>query len=130
MAKPQDLDEEQVSLPRGTSRTSLLTPATVVKMVQEFLPDGITCGRDTQDLIVSCCHEFIQMLTFQANQICQRGTQSGFLGLPHVLKACEELGFPEYIREIQHVADVHGRQVKAIQKVFSWRVALTFVEKG
>jgi hypothetical protein len=130
MAKPQDLDEEQVSLPRGTSRPYLLTPATVVKMVQGFLPDGITCGRDTQDLIVSCCHEFIQMLTFQANQICQQETQSGFLGLPHVIKACEELGFPEYIREIQLVADVHGRQVKAIQKALPRGVALTFVEKG
>jgi hypothetical protein len=89
----------------------------VVKLAQELLPDGFTISKETQDLILSCCLEFVQMLTFQANQICQEETRNGFLGLAHVIKACKELGFDEYVREIQEVTMAHGRQVKEMQKV-------------
>jgi down-regulator of transcription 1 len=86
-------------------------------MAQELLPDGLNLSRDTHNLILACALEFIQMLTFQANQICQKETRNGFIGLQHVVKACEELGFHEYVREIEAVTAVYERQLKVMQKV-------------
>jgi down-regulator of transcription 1 len=86
-------------------------------MAQELLPEGLNLSRDTHNLIQSCAQEFIQLLTFQANEICQKESKYGFLGSQHVVKACEELGFPEYVGEIEAVTAVYGHHVKVMQKV-------------
>jgi len=96
---------------------------TVVRMAQELLPDGLNLGRDTHDLILSFAIEFIHMLTFQANEICQKETRNGFIGLQHVVKACSELGFHEYICEIQAVTTVYDRHIRMMQKVRSMKMA-------
>lgn len=94
-------------------------------MAQEHLPDGLNFTRDTHDLILACALEFVQLLTFQANEICQKETRNGFIGLQHVVKACEELGFHDYIREIEAVTEVYDRQLKMMQKVMTLRRELT-----
>ena len=86
-------------------------------MAQELLPDGLNLSKDTHDLIQACALEFIHLLTFQANEICQKETRNGFIGLQHVVKACRELGFQEYVNEIEAVTAVYERQYKATQKV-------------
>jgi len=98
-------------------------------MAEECLPDGLYMGRDTRKLVVSCAEEFLHMLTFQANEICQKETKNGYIGLRHVMQACEELGFAEYTGEIEAVSTVYDQQLKSSQKVppsptASW-VALT-----
>lgn len=86
-------------------------------MAQELLPKDIYLSRETHDLILSFAIEFIHMLTYQANQICQKQNKNVFLGWQHVVKACEELGFQEYVGEIEAVVMEHEQQLKATQKV-------------
>lgn len=86
-------------------------------MAQELLPKGINLSKETHNLIHSLALEFLQMLTFQANEICQKENKNGFLGLVHVVKACEQLGFQEYVCEIENVTAIYDRQCKLLQKV-------------
>ena len=90
---------------------------TVVRMAQELLPEGLNLSKDTHDLILACAQEFIQLLTFQANEICQKKTRNGFIGLQHVVQACEELGFQEYVCEIEAVTAIYDQQLKMMQRV-------------
>ena len=101
-------------------------------MAQELLPEGICLSKDTHDLIQACALEFLHMLTYQANEICQKESRNGFIGLQHVVRACEELGFHEYICEIQAVTAIYERQLKMMQRVRIFRIllGLTCVEKG
>jgi hypothetical protein len=102
-------------------------------MAQELLPDGLNLSRDTHDLIVSFAHEFVHMVTFQANEICQKETRNGYIGLQHVIRACEELGFPDYVDEIEEVSEIYDRQLKLMQKVcVDWYsgMVMLMVEKG
>jgi hypothetical protein len=90
---------------------------TIVRLAQDLLPQDLNLREDTHDLIQACALEFIQLLTFQANEICQRENRNGFLGLQHIVRACQELGFQEYVCEIEAVSAVFERQVKLLQKV-------------
>ena len=86
-------------------------------MAQEKLPPGIHFAKETHELMVDCAEEFIHLLTFQANEICNRTSKTGYIALQHVTQACEELGFEEYIREIKDVSVKYDRQLKIMQKV-------------
>jgi len=99
-------------------------------MAQELLPEGLNLGRNTHDLIVACAHEFVHMVTFQANEICQKETKNGYIALQHVVRACEELGFPDYVDEIEEVTEIYDRQLKLMQKVLGPWVSVLIVEKG
>lgn len=103
---------------------------TVIKMAQELLPEGLNFTRDTHDLIVSCALEFIHLLTFQANEICQKETNNGYISLQHVLRACEELGFQEYIAEIESATNMYERELRTLQKVDSHETHNWLTEKG
>ena len=94
-----------------------MCPGTIVRLAQDLLPRDLTLAEDTHDLIQAFALEFIQLLTSQANEICQRERMNGFLGLQHVVRACQELGFEEYVDEIEAVSAVFERQVKFLQKV-------------
>lgn len=86
-------------------------------MAQEMLPQDMNLGRDTHDLIVSFAVEFIHLLTFQANEICQKETNNGYISLQHVIRACEELGFEEFVGEIENVSAVYESDLRTMQKV-------------
>ena len=110
--------EEEISLPKRNLQAVWANGiVTVVRMAQELLPKGIILSKDTHDLILACALEFIQLLTFQANEICQKQTRNGFIGLQHVVKACDELGFHEYVCEIEAVTAIYDQQLKQMQKV-------------
>jgi hypothetical protein len=110
--------EEEISLPKRNPQVLRAKRiVTVVRMAQELLPKGINLSKDTHDLILACALEFIQLLTFQANEICQKQTRNGFIGLQHVVKACEELGFHEYVYEIEAVTAIYDQQLKLMQRV-------------
>jgi hypothetical protein len=90
---------------------------TLIRLAEELLPEGLYLGKDTQQLVMSCAHEFLHLLTFQANEICQKETNNGYISLQHVVRACEELGFAEYRGEIEAVSNVYDQQLKSSQKV-------------
>lgn len=94
-------DGEDISLPR----------ATVNKLIQEFLPNEVICSKDTKDIIADCCKEFITLISSEANEICERDAKKT-ISPEHITSALKQLGFDEYIEEVESVNQVHKAQTK------------------
>lgn len=82
--------EDELSLPK----------ATVYKLITEMLPAGIACPRDTRDLLIGCCVEFIHLLSSEANEVCERAARKT-ISPEHVLEALNKLGFGSYVEEVR-----------------------------
>ncbi|KAJ1965344.1 negative cofactor 2 transcription regulator complex subunit ncb2 [Dipsacomyces acuminosporus] len=91
--------EDDLSLPR----------ATVYKLIGEMLPSDITCAKDTRDLLIDCCNEFIHLIASESNEICEKEAKKT-IAAEHVLAALKELGFDKYVNEVQEAYDEHRQQ--------------------
>ncbi|KAJ1836500.1 negative cofactor 2 transcription regulator complex subunit ncb2 [Coemansia sp. RSA 2711] len=92
-------NEDDLSLPR----------ATVYKLIGEMLPDDITCAKDTRDLLLDCCNEFIHLIASESNEICEKEAKKT-IAAEHVLSALQELGFEKYVTEVQEAYAEHRKQ--------------------
>ena len=94
-----------------------LPTATVQKIINEVLAsqaskheDGgapaqsMTFAKETRDLLIECCVEFITMLSTEANEIAEKDAKKT-IACEHVNRALEDLGFGEYVPELQNVAN-------------------------
>uniref|UniRef100_A0A0D3GZR7 Transcription factor CBF/NF-Y/archaeal histone domain-containing protein n=1 Tax=Oryza barthii TaxID=65489 RepID=A0A0D3GZR7_9ORYZ len=63
-------------------------------------------ARDAQDLLVECCVEFINLLSSESNEVCSREDKKT-IAPEHVLRALQDLGFREYIEEVQAAYEHH-----------------------
>ncbi|KAI8084354.1 histone-fold-containing protein [Gilbertella persicaria] len=93
--------DDELSLPK----------ATVQKLINEMMPDDIVCSKDTRDLLIDCCVEFIHLIASEANEICEKETKKTIAG-EHVLAALTELGFEDYTEEVDEVFKEHKKQQK------------------
>ncbi|KAG0499101.1 hypothetical protein HPP92_003792 [Vanilla planifolia] len=97
--EPMDIvgkSKEDVSLPK----------ATMFKIIKEMLPPDVRVARDTQDLLVECCVEFINLVSSESNEVCNR-EEKKTIAPEHVLRALEVLGFGEYIEEVYAAYEQH-----------------------
>ena len=62
--------------------------------------------------------EFITLISSEANEIAEREAKKT-IAAEHVVKALTDLGFNEYIEQIQEVAQEH----KETQKVVRYQIA-------
>lgn len=83
-----------------------------------MLPPDITFSRESRDLLIDCCVEFVHLVSSEANEICERETKKTIAG-DHVVKALEELGFTTYLDRIAVVVQDHKVQAKAREKKIS-----------
>ncbi|CAH1763465.1 17281_t:CDS:2 [Entrophospora sp. SA101] len=88
-----------------------LPKATVTKLITEMLPPNIACPKDSRDLLIDCCVEFIRLIASEANDICEK-EEKKTIAAEHVISALQSLGFEEYLSEVQEVFKEH----KKIQK--------------
>ncbi|CAG8607857.1 2819_t:CDS:10 [Paraglomus brasilianum] len=88
-----------------------LPKATVQKLIAEMLPSDIVCARDTRDLLIDCCVEFIHLIASEANEICEKETKKT-IAAEHVLSALRTLGFESYLDEVQDVYKEHKKMQK------------------
>ncbi|KAJ1761991.1 negative cofactor 2 transcription regulator complex subunit ncb2 [Coemansia sp. RSA 2523] len=91
--------DDDLSLPR----------ATVYKLIGEMLPDDIACAKDTRDLLLDCCNEFIHLIASESNEICEKEAKKT-IAAEHVLAALHELGFEKYVTEVQEAYNEHRKQ--------------------
>ena len=113
------LTDDDLSLPKGKSSIRfVLIPATVQKLVSEMLPPDLTFSRESRDLLIECCVEFVHLISSEANEICEKESKKTIAG-EHVVKALEELGFNSYLDSIAVVVNDHKQQVKAREKKVS-----------
>lgn len=88
--------KEDVSLPKST----------MFKIIKEMLPPDVRVARDTQDLLVECCVEFINLLSSESNDVCSR-EEKKTIAPEHVIRALQDLGFKEYIEEVYAAYEQH-----------------------
>ncbi|RWR85602.1 protein Dr1 [Cinnamomum micranthum f. kanehirae] len=97
--EPMDIvgkSKEDVSLPK----------ATMLKIIREMLPPDVRVARDAQDLLVECCVEFINLISSESNEVCNK-EEKRTIAPEHVIKALEVLGFGEYIEEVHAAYEQH-----------------------
>ncbi|KAI0347307.1 histone-fold-containing protein [Trametopsis cervina] len=95
-----------------------LPKATVAKMIAEYLPKDVACARETRDLIIECCVEFIHLISSEANEICEQESKKT-IAPEHIISALKRLGFENFTEEIQDVLKDHKQQQKDREKKVS-----------
>jgi histone H3/H4 len=86
-------------------------PATVQKIVQDILATepGMTFAKDSRDLLIECCVEFITLISSEANEIAEKDAKKT-IACEHVKAALEELDFGDYVPAILDVAQDYKKQ--------------------
>ncbi|KII95783.1 hypothetical protein PLICRDRAFT_34730 [Plicaturopsis crispa FD-325 SS-3] len=100
--------DEDLSLPK----------ATVAKMISELLPNDVTCAKETRDLIIECCVEFIHLISSEANEICETESKKT-IAPEHIIGALKRLGFDTFTTEVEDVLKDHKQQQKDREKKVS-----------
>ena len=98
--------DDDLSLPR----------ATVYKMIMEMLPMGVGCSKETRDLLVDCCNEFVHLISSEANEVCEKSGRKT-ISPEHVLEALKNLGFDDYLEEVQAAHEEHTTQSKEKERI-------------
>ncbi|KAJ1918105.1 negative cofactor 2 transcription regulator complex subunit ncb2 [Mycoemilia scoparia] len=93
--------DDELSLPR----------ATVYKLIGEMLPKDIACTKETRDMLIDCCNEFIHLVASESNDICEKESKKT-IAPEHVLSALKDLGFEKYIEEVKEAYEEHQKQQK------------------
>jgi len=75
------------------------------------LPSDLVFAKESRDLLIDCCVEFIHLVSSEANEICEKETKKT-ISADHVVKALIELGFEDYVQEIQEITVEHKEQQK------------------
>jgi len=104
-APPSD---EDLSLPK----------ATVAKMIADLLPSDIVCTKDTRDLVIECCVEFIHLISSEANEICEQESKKT-IAPEHIIAALKRLGFDSFTTEVEDILKDHKQQQKDREKKVS-----------
>lgn len=77
-----------------------LPKATVNKFANEIAQSlDVRLTADTRDLIANCCTEFVQLLSSEANEICEKDSKKTITP-EHVLRALAQLGLDRYLAEV------------------------------
>ncbi|KAL5527318.1 NCB2 [Sanghuangporus sanghuang] len=100
--------DDELSLPK----------ATVAKMISELLPNDVSCAKETRDLIIECCVEFIHLISSEANEICEQESKKT-IAPDHIISALKRLGFEEFTAEVEDVLKDHKKLVKDREKKVS-----------
>ncbi|WMV21630.1 hypothetical protein MTR67_015015 [Solanum verrucosum] len=81
---------EPMDIVGKTKEDASLPKATMTKIIKEMLPPDVRVARDTQDLLIECCVEFINLISSESNEVCNREDKRT-IAPEHVLKALEVL---------------------------------------
>jgi len=95
-----------------------LPKATVAKMISELLPHDVTCAKDTRDLVIECCVEFIHLISSEANEICEQESKKT-IAPEHIITALHKLGFSTFVEEVEGVLKDHKKLQKDREKKVS-----------
>uniref|UniRef100_A0A2P2LKE6 Uncharacterized protein MANES_01G022100 n=1 Tax=Rhizophora mucronata TaxID=61149 RepID=A0A2P2LKE6_RHIMU len=119
--EPMDIvgkSKEDASLPK----------ATMTKIIKEMLPPDVRVARDAQDLLIECCVEFINLVSSESNEVCNR-EEKRTIAPEHVLTALEVLGFGEYIEEVYAAYEQHKLETVDSLKVGKWNNGAEMTEE-
>lgn len=89
-----------------------LPKATVNKYVSEILGPSLSASKETLQLVLDCCIEFIHLVSSESNEVCEKESRKT-ISPDHVLSALKTLGFEKYIPELEEVVKDHKQIVKS-----------------
>lgn len=113
----------------GKSKEDASLPkATMTKIIKEMLPPDVRVARDTQDLLIECCVEFINLISSESNEVCNREDRKT-IAPEHVLKALEELGFGDYIEEVWTAYEQHRHETADTPRGEKWTAGAEMTEE-
>lgn len=69
----------------------------------------MTFAKDSRDLLIECCVEFITLISSEANEIAEKDAKKT-IACEHVKAALEELDFGDYVPAILEVAHDYKKQ--------------------
>jgi len=95
-----------------------LPKATVAKMISDLLPNDVVCAKETRDLVIECCVEFIHLISSEANEICEQESKKT-IAPEHIIAALKRLGFDSFTTEVEDVLKDHKQQQKDREKKVS-----------
>ncbi|KAF9468957.1 histone-fold-containing protein [Collybia nuda] len=104
--------------PPPTDDDLSLPKATVAKMISDLLPSDVVCAKETRDLVIECCVEFIHLISSEANEICE-GESKKTIAPEHIIGALGKLGFDTFKDEVEDVLKDHKQQQKDREKKVS-----------
>ncbi|XP_075227060.1 negative cofactor 2beta isoform X1 [Lycorma delicatula] len=86
----------------GTEEDELTLPrASINKMIKEILPQ-VRVANEARDLVLTCCTEFIHLVSSEANDICNQQMKKT-INAEHIFAALDRLGFGDYRAEAEAV---------------------------
>jgi histone H3/H4 len=102
-----------------------LIQATVQKIVSEILSGspGIAFSKEARDVLIECCVEFITLISSEANEISEKEAKKT-IACDHIIKALDQLGFPDYVPAVLEAAAEH-KEVQKVGAPDAWRVLHT-----
>ncbi|OAA79180.1 CBF/NF-Y family transcription factor [Akanthomyces lecanii RCEF 1005] len=105
------------SPPTRRDKVPNLCKATVQKIVTEILPPsaGVAFARESRDLLIECCVEFITLISSEANEISEKEAKKT-IACDHITKALEQLGFSDYVPAVMEAAAEHKEVQKGREK--------------
>mmetsp|Transcript_43848 Transcript_43848/g.107647 ORF Transcript_43848/g.107647 Transcript_43848/m.107647 type:complete len:155 (+) Transcript_43848:200-664(+) len=84
-----------------------LPKATVYKFANEMAASmDVRLAAETRELLVECCTEFVQMLSSEANEICEKDKKKT-IAPEHILRALNNLGLSKYHAEVAGEHEKH-----------------------
>jgi down-regulator of transcription 1 len=93
-------DDDDYAGPIGGCDDVALPKATVNKFANELASSlEVKLAMDTRELVAECCSEFVQLLSSEANEICEKDAKKTITP-EHVLRALKQLGFERYHKEV------------------------------
>ncbi|KAG6833778.1 negative cofactor 2 transcription regulator complex subunit ncb2 [Tephrocybe sp. NHM501043] len=104
--------------PPPTDDDLSLPKATVAKMISDLLPNDVVCAKETRDLVIECCVEFIHLISSEANEICEQESKKT-IAPEHIITALKRLGFDSFTTEVEDVLKDHKQQQKEREKKVS-----------
>ncbi|KAJ8553770.1 hypothetical protein K7X08_024448 [Anisodus acutangulus] len=110
---------EPMDIVGKTKEDASLPKATMTKIIKEMLPPDVRVARDAQDLLIECCVEFINLISSESNEVCNR-VDKRKIAPEHVLKALEVLGFGEYIEEVYAAYEQHKLETVDTVRAGKW----------
>lgn len=111
-----------------TKEDASLPKATMTKIIKEMLPPDVRVARDCQDLLIECCVEFINLLSSESNEVCNREDKKT-IAPEHVMKALEALGFGEYIEEVYSAYEQHRLETVDTVRSGKWSNGAVMTEE-
>jgi down-regulator of transcription 1 len=93
-------DDESYGGAPGGAEDVALPKATVNKFANELAAAlDVRLTLETRELVAECCSEFVQLLSSEANEICEKDSKKTITP-EHILRALQRLGFERYHKEV------------------------------